>query len=475
MHRNATFREFNEHFDSLLPDQESLLIQLCDHLFRSGFVFEDASETEIEAGGWVIRDFFDQEADVLRVLVTRERFANFSEYVKKFDWPAELLQKKLSQRILIAFDQLAKGFHHHFNIRYNISHGLRQKETHPLYDLLLYIETYFSLVICGETPEQEELEEKPDFSKTNYRIEDLMHMRSQIQKKFEGRELVKVFLRHIAKKRGVSVKSLEHVEMEKERQNPPIKFFRSLLLTSATEKRTVSDVSEKSKSEENLDITDKLGINSLPTVNQDELLEIPLVLELEPDEIEVTDESGNTGENTLGNKDEEVFSEYDSEKSETLSDEDDEDGDGAAVKLQEMESEENVVSQSFSVAELLSNVDEDEEIEEDDSGLQPDDPNETDVVFGGEKITQTSMEKFVQQYPDSTLRYLLRRNLDGRPLPEEIVAVHSNWEERGLLRERLKKYVLKLMEWSEVPDLPNFSILQNLRDHLYEVSHKDEI
>ena len=94
MHRNATLREFNEHFDSLLPDQESLLIQLCDHLFRSGFVFEDASETEIEEGGWVIRDFFDQEADVLRVLVPRDRFVNFSEYVKKFDWPAELLQKK---------------------------------------------------------------------------------------------------------------------------------------------------------------------------------------------------------------------------------------------------------------------------------------------------------------------------------------------------------------------------------------------
>ena len=473
MHRNATLREFNEHFDSLLPDQESLLIQLCDHLFRSGFVFEDASETEIEAGGWVIHDFFDQEADVLRVLVPRDRFVNFSEYVKKFDWPAELLQKKLSQRILIAFDQLAKGSHHHFNIRYNISHGLRQKETHPLYDLLLYIETYFSLVIGGETPEQEELEEQPDFSKTNYRIEDLMHMRSQIQERFEGRELVKGFLKHIAKKRGVSVKSLEHAEMKKERQNPPIKFFRSSLLTSPTEKRTVADVSEKSKSEENLDVTDKLEIKSVPTVNQDELLEIPLELDLEPDETEVADEAGTTGKNTLRNKDEEVFSGDGSEKSETLSDEDDEDGD--AGKLEEMESEENVVPPSFSVAELLSNVEEDEEIEEDDSGLQQVDSDETDVVFGGKKITQASMEKFVHQYPDSTLRYLLRRNLDGRPLPAEIVAVHSNWEERGLLRERLIKYVLKLMEWPEVPDLTALDLLQNLRDHLYEVSHKDEI
>ncbi len=98
MHRNTILREFNEHFDSLLPDQESLIIQLCDHLFRSGFVFDDASETEIEAGGWVIRDFFDQEADVLYELVPRDRFFNFCEYVKKFDWPAALMQKKLTQR-----------------------------------------------------------------------------------------------------------------------------------------------------------------------------------------------------------------------------------------------------------------------------------------------------------------------------------------------------------------------------------------
>ena len=175
----------------------------------------------------------------------------------------------------------------------------------------------------------------------------------------------------------------------------------------------------------------------------------------------------------MGEKDETVFSVDGSEKSETLSDENDEDGD--AGKLEEMEPEENVVPPSFSVAKLLSNVDEDEEIEEDDSELQQVDSDETDVVFGGKKITQASMEKFVHQYPDSTLRYLLRRNLDGRPLPAEIVAVHSNWEERGLLRERLKKYVQKLMEWPEVPDLTALDLLQNLRDHIYEVSHKDEI
>ena len=103
MHRNAAFREYSEHFDSLLPDQDSLLIQLCEHLFNSGFVFVDSSVNELEAGGWVIRDFFDQEAEVLRRLVPRERYVGFTDYVKKYNWPAEILQQKLSQRIQKAF------------------------------------------------------------------------------------------------------------------------------------------------------------------------------------------------------------------------------------------------------------------------------------------------------------------------------------------------------------------------------------
>ena len=333
----------------------------------------------------------------------------------------------------------------------------------------MYIETYFSLVIGGKTSGQKELEEQPDFSNTNYRIEDLMHMRNQIQERFEGRELVKCFLKHIAKKRGVSVKSLENVEMKKERQNPPIKFLRSSLQTSLTEKGTVTNIAENSKIEENLAVSDKLEINSVMTLNQDELMGIPLELDLEPDETKFADESETTDENTVVNKDEKVFSEDSLEKSETFSDED-----GVYSKIKEMESEKNVVSSSFSVAELLNSVNKDEKIEED-SELQQVDSEETDVVYGGKKITQASMEKFVHQYPDSTLRYLFRRNLDGKPLSTEIVAVHSNWEERGLLRERLKKYMRELMEWQEVSDLTALELLQNLRDRLYELSHKDEI
>ena len=471
MHRNATFREYSEHFDSLLPDQDSLLIQLCEHLFKSGFVFVDASENELEAGGWVIRDFFDQEAEVLRTLVPRERYVGFIDYVKQFNWPAEILQKKLSQRIQKSFDQLAKGKHHHFNIRYNISYGLREQEKHPLYDFLLHIETYYSLVLGGETLEQEDQEEEPDFSKTNFKIEDLKQLRSQVRERLEGRELVKGFLKHIAKKRGVSVESLNPV-IKQERKNSPIKFLRPSQLNPTAEKRTAPDVAEILIAEEKNDIVDKLDISSTLTEDQNELSEFPLEPDLETDIAE-------TAEVLIESKKaEEGIFEEETVASQTIED--------AAVEVEEedelkeknnYEPETEADSSTVTTADLLLNFEEDEEdeeIEEDDSGLILVDSDETDVVFGGEKISKAALEKFIRQYPDSTLRFLLRRSLDGRPLSAEIEAIYYSWEKRGLSRGRLKKYLLKLMEWPEVPDLPILDLLQSLKDRIYEDSQKVE-
>ena len=471
MHRNATFREYSEHFDSLLPDQDSLLIQLCEHLFKSGFVFVDASENELEAGGWVIRDFFDQEAEVLRTLVPRERYVGFIDYVKQFNWPAEILQKKLSQRIQKSFDQLAKGKHHHFNIRYNISYGLREQEKHPLYDFLLHIETYYSLVLGGETLEQEDQEEEPDFSKTNFKIEDLKQLRSQVRERLEGRELVKGFLKHIAKKRGVSVESLNPV-IKQERKNSPIKFLRPSQLNPTAEKRTAPDVAEILIVEEKNDILDKLDISSTLTEDQNELSEFPLEPDLETDIAE-------TAEVLIESKKaEEGIFEEETVASQTIED--------AAVEVEEedelkeknnYEPETEADSSTVTTADLLLNFEEDEEDkepEEDDSGLILVDSDETDVVFGGEKISKAALEKFIRQYPDSTLRFLFRRSLEGRPLSAEIEAIYYSWEKRGLSRGRLKKYLLKLMEWPEVPDLPILDLLQSLKDRIYEDSQKVE-
>jgi len=102
--------------------------------------------------------------------------------------------------------------------------------------------------------------------------------------------------------------------------------------------------------------------------------------------------------------------------------------------------------------------------------MQQSGSDDTDVVFGSDIIRVPSMEKFVLQYPESALKFLMRQNIDGKPLPSDIVLVHAGWEERGLSRNVLKKYVLELMQWSDFPDLPFQDFYLQIRNRIFEVS-----
>ena len=128
------------------------------------------------------------------------------------------------------------------------------------------------------------------------------------------------------------------------------------------------------------------------------------------------------------------------------------------------ESEESTNGES--TASLFEGID-DEEHELEEEGLQGDNSEENDVVFGDGRIDQKSMSNFVAHYPDSTLKFLMRKNLDGRPLPVGYEEIYSQWENRGLSRGRLKKYLFKLMEWENFPDIPVHDVVNKIREHQY--------
>ena len=374
MQRNTIQKDKRAGFDSLLTDQQSLLFKLCDQLLISGFVFEDSTANEIEAGGDVIKNFFDQENQVLLKLVSSERLNEFVNYLERFEWSEETLEIKLCQRIKKAFDQLAKGTHHHYNILYNISQGLRQPIGHPLGDLLLYIEAYYILVLGGENPNQKLVKEQI-YNKKHFSIDDLIQFRKQIRERLEGRVLVKSFLGHIAKLRGETVEKLITTEE---------KSSESLLVDYSS---GTKDVNQKILNEEDKNLIKKTDSN--------------------------------------------ISVQYDAE----------------------FENEEDI---EFDVDKVQS--------------IQYSGLDDTDVVFGSDIIRVPSMEKFVLQYPESALKFLMRQNIDGKPLPSDIVLVHAGWEERGLSRNVLKKYVLELMQWSDFPDLPFQDFYLQIRNRIFEVS-----
>ena len=132
------------------------------------------------------------------------------------------------------------------------------------------------------------------------------------------------------------------------------------------------------------------------------------------------------------------------------------------------ESEESTNGESAaSLFEGIDDEEHDEEHELEEEGLQGDNSEENDVVFGDGRIDQKSMSNFVAHYPDSTLKFLMRKNLDGKPLPVGYEEIYSQWENRGLSRGRLKKYLFKLMEWKNFPDIPVHDVVNKIREHQY--------
>jgi hypothetical protein len=95
---------------------------------------------------------------------------------------------------------------------------------------------------------------------------------------------------------------------------------------------------------------------------------------------------------------------------------------------------------------------------------------DSDVVFGSDIIRETSMEEFVMKYPESALKFLISKNIDGRPLSVDEVQVHAGWEKRGLSRNFLKKYLLELMQWPDFPDLPFKDFYMQIRNRIFKVS-----
>ncbi len=151
-----------------------------------------------------------------------------------------------------------------------------------------------------------------------------------------------------------------------------------------------------------------------------------------------------------------------------LLDEDDEDGEADLGIPQEPE--------TLSAADLAPVAEADEEDIEaldemsDSFGLVQLTADDADVVFGNGKITIEAMIKFVQEYPESALKYLLRRDIDGRPLPREHEEIHRIWENRELKRPILKHYILKMMDWEDFPDMPIHELLGELRTKLFQLN-----
>ena len=113
----------------------------------------------------------------------------------------------------------------------------------------------------------------------------------------------------------------------------------------------------------------------------------------------------------------------------------------------------------------------DEEEEEESAQSSGPEEEDSDVVYGTGRITDQAHRSFIISNPDSAVKFLLRKELDGRPLKSSQDEIYNGWQERGLSRGKLRKHFLKIMEWDNVPELEVSEIYNQVKDKVYEISH----
>ena len=99
------------------------------------------------------------------------------------------------------------------------------------------------------------------------------------------------------------------------------------------------------------------------------------------------------------------------------------------------------------------------------------DDEDSDVVYGTGRITDEAHKSFIISNPDSAIKFLMRKELDGRSLKSSEDEIYEAWQERGLSRGKLRKHILKIMEWENVPELEVNEIYNQVKDKAYEISH----
>ena len=138
----------------------------------------------------------------------------------------------------------------------------------------------------------------------------------------------------------------------------------------------------------------------------------------------------------------------------------------------EMPAEEEEEEEEAFEIELEPDIESFDEEEEEESALSGSaDDDDSDVVYGTGHITDKAHRSFILSSPDSAVKFLMRKELDGRPLKSSQDEIYEGWQTRGLSRGKLRKHYLKIMEWDSMPEMEVNEIYNKLKDKVYEVKH----
>ncbi len=98
--------------------------------------------------------------------------------------------------------------------------------------------------------------------------------------------------------------------------------------------------------------------------------------------------------------------------------------------------------------------------------------DDANVIYGTGPINRNSFVTFIETNPDSALKFMFRRDITEKRLSSDVLDIYEEWEERGLKRGYVRRYILELMEWDEIPtDQTILELSMLLKDRIYELKH----
>ncbi|MBF0239628.1 MAG: hypothetical protein HQM12_18155 [SAR324 cluster bacterium] len=110
-----------------------------------------------------------------------------------------------------------------------------------------------------------------------------------------------------------------------------------------------------------------------------------------------------------------------------------------------------------------------EELSEMDRGTMSDD--DTSVVYGTGPITDKAIIEFIEQYPDSALKFIFRKDLDEKPVKAEMLKMYESWQKRGMTKGKVIAGIKMLMEWDEIPAQPIADLYSSMQSRIYDIKH----
>ena len=112
-----------------------------------------------------------------------------------------------------------------------------------------------------------------------------------------------------------------------------------------------------------------------------------------------------------------------------------------------------------------------ENFEIDEESAISEDQMEADVIDGNGRITEDATVRFFKHYPDSALKFLFNRELDGKALNQETLKIHARWKTRGLSKQKLYQHLCNIMNWEKIPKMNIAELFSQIQETMIDLSH----